>query len=138
MVVGLRVGQGKSCAGQVDGGARDKSTTNLPTQMQRNKLRAGPQLRERSTASVRSQIPSLPDARPRSDRFRCAGRASKFLAAKEGAVEAEVAGFGGVDEAGGVVGAHLENDAPDLPIALAKWDDYVKWVLDRVERTGGT
>ena len=53
-------------------------------------------------------------------------------------MEAEVAGFGGVDEAGGVVGAHLENDAPDLPIALAKWDDYVKWVLDRVERTGRT
>jgi hypothetical protein len=47
MVVGLRVGQGKSCAGQVDGGARDKSTTNLPTQMQRNKLGEGPQLRER-------------------------------------------------------------------------------------------
>ena len=48
-------------------------------------------------------------------------------------MEAEVAGFGGVDEAGGVVGAHLENDATDLPIALAKWDDYVKWVLDRVD-----
>ena len=61
-----------------------------------------------------------------------------MLVVKEGAVEAEVAGFGGVDEAGGVVGAHLENDATDLPIALAKWDDYVKWVLDRVERTGGT
>jgi hypothetical protein len=23
--------------------------------------------------------------------------------------------------------------APDLPIALAKWYDYVKWVLDRVD-----
>ena len=22
---------------------------------------------------------------------------------------------------------------PDLPIALAKWYDYTKWVLDRVE-----
>lgn len=23
--------------------------------------------------------------------------------------------------------------APDLPIALAKWYDYVKWILDRVD-----
>jgi hypothetical protein len=23
--------------------------------------------------------------------------------------------------------------APDLPFALAKWYDYVKWVLDRVD-----
>ena len=23
--------------------------------------------------------------------------------------------------------------APDMPIALAKWYDYVKWVLDRVD-----
>jgi hypothetical protein len=28
------------------------------------------------------QTPSLPDARPRSDRFRCGGRESNFLAAK--------------------------------------------------------
>ncbi len=30
---------------------------------------------------------------------------------KESAVEAEVTGFGGIDEAGGVVGAHLEDHA---------------------------
>ena len=34
-----------------------------------------------------------------------------LLAVEEGAVEAEVGGFGGVDEAGAVVGAHLEDDA---------------------------
>jgi hypothetical protein len=28
------------------------------------------------------QTPSLPDARPRSDRFRCGGRESNFLAAR--------------------------------------------------------
>lgn len=37
--------------------------------------------------------------------------AGLVLAVEEGAVEAEAAGLGGVDEAGGVVGAHLEEDA---------------------------
>jgi hypothetical protein len=32
--------------------------------------------------SASSQTPSLPDARPGSDRFRCGGRGSDFLAEK--------------------------------------------------------
>jgi hypothetical protein len=36
----------------------------------------------RSPSPDPSQTPSLPAADPRSDRFRCAGRESKFLAAK--------------------------------------------------------
>ena len=34
------------------------------------------------TVFIAIQTPSLPDARPRSDRFRCGGRESKFLAVK--------------------------------------------------------
>ena len=37
-----------------------------------------------SSAPLSPQTPSLPDARPRSDRFRCGGRESKFLAATTG------------------------------------------------------
>lgn len=36
----------------------------------------------RLRAANLDQTPSLPDARPRSDRFRCGGRESKFLAVK--------------------------------------------------------
>jgi hypothetical protein len=36
----------------------------------------------RSPSPDPSQTPSLPAADPRSDRFRCAGRESKFLAAR--------------------------------------------------------
>jgi hypothetical protein len=36
----------------------------------------------RSRQSRNEQTPSLPDARPRSDRFRCGGRESDFLAVR--------------------------------------------------------
>ena len=51
----------------------------------------------------------------------------------DGAVEAEVAGLGGVDEAGGIVGTHLEEDA-HLEFTLRLAVDGAVDVVERVDR----